>query len=154
MLNFGYWTQIVTSAIEVQIELCKLVREFANLQSAKKVLDIGSGFCAPAILWKSMCNNLDIVCIDVNFKQLATALEIPITTATIAKSDLLYVVNKNVERTRSISVVNAAATRMPFATDSIDTIIALESAQHFKPLTAFLGECRRVLTSNGLPFQF
>jgi cyclopropane fatty-acyl-phospholipid synthase-like methyltransferase len=150
ILNFGYWTQSTTSPIEAQIELCKLVGEFANLQSAKKVIDIGSGFCAPAILWKSMYNNLDIVCIDVNFKQLATALDIPITTATIAKTDLFCVVNKNVERTKSISLVNAAATRTPFATNSVDTIIALESAQHFKPLTVFLRECRRVLTPNGL----
>ena len=154
MLNFGYWTRSTTSPIEAQIELCKLVGEFANLKSAKKVIDIGSGFCAPAILWKSMYNNLDIVCIDVNFNQLAIALEIPITT-TIAKTDLFYVVNKNVvnknvELTKSISLVNAAVTRLPFAINSVDTIIALESAQHFKPLTAFLRDCRRVLTPNGL----
>jgi ubiquinone/menaquinone biosynthesis C-methylase UbiE len=164
MLNFGYWTRSTTSPIEAQIELCKLVGEFANLKSARKVIDIGSGFCAPAILWKSMYNNLDIVCIDVNFNQLAIALEIPITT-TIAKTDLFYVVNKNVvnknvvnknvvnknvELTKSISLVNAAVNRLPFAINSVDTIIALESAQHFKPLTAFLRECRRVLTPKGL----
>ena len=154
MLNFGYWTRGTTSPIEAQIELCKLVGEFANLKSARKVIDIGSGFCAPAILWKTMYNNLDIVCIDVNFNQLAIALEIP-TTTTIAKTDLFYVVNKNVvnksvELTKSISLVNAAVTRLPFAINSVDTIIALESAQHFKPLTAFLRECRRVLTPTGL----
>jgi cyclopropane fatty-acyl-phospholipid synthase-like methyltransferase len=154
MLNFGYWTRSTTSPIEAQIELCKLVGEFANLKSARKVIDIGSGFCAPAILWKSMYNNLDILCIDVNFNQLAIALEIPITT-TIAKTDLFYVVNKNVvnknvELTKLISLVNAAVTRLPFAINSVDTIIALESAQHFKPLTAFLRECRRVLTPKGL----
>ena len=154
MLNFGYWIRSTTSPIEAQIDLCKLVGEFANLKSARKVIDIGSGFCAPAILWKSMYNNLDIVCIDVNFNQLAIALEIPITT-TIAKTDLFYVVNKNVvnknvELTKSISLVNAAVTRLPFAINSVDTIIALESAQHFKPLTAFLRECRRVLTPKGL----
>ena len=149
MLNFGYWTRGTTSPIEAQIELCKLVGEFANLKSARKVIDIGSGFCAPAILWKTMYNNLDIVCIDVNFNQLAIALEIP-TTTTIAKTDLFYVVNKSVELTKSISLVNAAVTRLPFAINSVDTIIALESAQHFKPLTAFLRECRRVLTPTGL----
>jgi cyclopropane fatty-acyl-phospholipid synthase-like methyltransferase len=150
MLNFGYWTQSTTSPIEAQIELCNLVGKFANLKSAKKVIDIGSGFCAPAMLWQTMYYNLDIVCVDVNLKQLATALEIPITTATIAKTDLFYVVNKNVERTKSISLVNAAATRLPFAINSVDTLVALESAQHFKPLTAFLRECRRVLTPKGL----
>ena len=74
MLNFGYWTQSTTSPIQAQIELCKLVGEFANLKSAKKVIDVGSGFCVPAMLWKTMDNNLDIVCVDVNLKQLAPAL--------------------------------------------------------------------------------
>jgi cyclopropane fatty-acyl-phospholipid synthase-like methyltransferase len=149
MLNFGYWTQSTTSPIEAQTELCKLVGEFANLKSAKKVIDLGSGFCAPAMLWKTMYNNLDIVCVDVNLKQLALALKVPITAATITKTDLFYVVNKNVERTKSISLVNAAATGLPFANNCVDTIVALESAQHFKPPAAFLRECRRVLTPKG-----
>lgn len=51
MLNFGYWTQSVTSYIEAQTELCKLVGEFADLQSAEKVINIGSRFCAPTLLW-------------------------------------------------------------------------------------------------------
>jgi cyclopropane fatty-acyl-phospholipid synthase-like methyltransferase len=95
--------------------------------------------------------NLDIVCVDINLKQLTAALEkitLPITTKT--RSDLFYVVNKNVELTKSISLVNAAATKVPFADNCVDTIVALESAQHFKPLAGFIRECRRVLTSKGL----
>jgi ubiquinone/menaquinone biosynthesis C-methylase UbiE len=157
MLNFGYWTQSVTTPIEAQIELCRLVGEFADLQSAKKVIDLGSGFCTPAILWECMYGNnknLDIICVDINLKQLTAALEkitLPITT--IDKSDLFYMVNKNVEvskLTKSISLVNAAATRLPFADNCVDTIVALESAQHFKPLSGFLRECRRVLVPKGL----
>ena len=75
MLNFGYWTQGTISPIEAQIRLCRVVGEFADLQSAKKVIDIGSGFCAPAMLWKSMYNNLDIICVDINLKQLTAALQ-------------------------------------------------------------------------------
>ena len=152
MLNFGYWTQSTTTPLEAQIQLCRVVGEFANLHSAKKVMDIGSGFCAPAMLWKAMYDNLDIVCVDINLKQLIAALEkitLSITTA-IAKSDQFYVVNKNVEQTNSISLVNAAATRLPFANSCVDTLIALESAQHFKPIAGFLRECRRVLTPKGL----
>jgi cyclopropane fatty-acyl-phospholipid synthase-like methyltransferase len=150
MLNFGYWTPSTSGPLEAQIELCRVVGEFANLQSAKQVIDVGSGFCIPAILWKSMYNNLDIACIDVNLKQLAAALEIPITTTTIAKSDQLYMVNKNLEQTKSISLVNTTATRFPFANNCADTIVALESAQHFKPLAGFLKECRRILIPEGL----
>jgi ubiquinone/menaquinone biosynthesis C-methylase UbiE len=129
-----------------------LVGKFADLQSAKKVIDIGSGFCAPAMLWKSMYNNLDIICVDINLKQLTTALQkitLP-TTSTIAKDDKFYMINKNVEQTKSVSLVNAAATRLPFADNYVDTIVALESPQHFKPLSGFLEECRRVLKPAGL----
>ena len=149
MLNFGYWTH-TTSPLQAQIELCRVVGEFAGLQSAKKVIDVGGGFCAPAILWKSMYNNLDIICIDVNHKQLAAALEMPITTSTIAKSDQFCIVNKNLEQTKPISLVNAVAIRLPFADNCVDTIVALESAQHFKPLSGFLRESRRVLRPKGL----
>ena len=96
-----------------------------------------------------MYNNLDIVCIDVNLKQLAAAFEIPITMTTIAKSDQLYMVNKNLEQAKSISLVNATATGLPFVNNCVDTIVALESAQHFKPLSGFISECRRILTPNG-----
>ena len=148
MLNFGYWTQSTTSPLQAQIELCRLVGEFTGLRAAKKVIDVGSGLCAPAMLWKSLYDNLDIICIDINLRQLTLAPEIPI--ATIAKSDQFYIVNKSLEQTKSISLVNAAATRLPFANSCVDTIVALESAQHFKPLAGFIRECRRVLASKGL----
>jgi ubiquinone/menaquinone biosynthesis C-methylase UbiE len=151
MLNFGYWTPSITTPLEAQIELCRVVGEFANLHSAKKVMDIGSGFCSPALLWKSMYDHLDIVCVDTNLKQLTAALRkiaLPITTP-ISKSNQFYVVNKS-EDTNSISLVNASATRLPFANNCVDTLIALESAQHFKPVGRFLRESRRILTPNGL----
>jgi len=82
--------------------------------------------------------------VNCSFKKIT----LPITT--IANSDQCYVVNKNVEQTNSISLVDAAATRLPFADNCIDTIVALETAQHFKPIAGFLRECRRVLTPKGL----
>jgi ubiquinone/menaquinone biosynthesis C-methylase UbiE len=156
MLNFGYWTQATSSPLEAQIELCRLVGEFAGLQSAKKVIDVGSGLCAPAMFWKFMYDNKnpDIICVDINLKQLSTALEkTTLRITTMAKSDLSSVVNKNVrlsKPSKSISVVNAAATRLPFADNCVDTVVALESAQHFKPLSGFLRQSRRVLMPKGL----
>jgi putative phosphoribosyl transferase len=49
MLNFGYWNAKTATIGQAQNELCMLVGKFAQLQSAKKVLDVGSGFSAPAI---------------------------------------------------------------------------------------------------------
>ena len=46
MLNFGYWNGRTTTLGQAQNELCMLVGKFAQLHSAKNVLDVGSGFSA------------------------------------------------------------------------------------------------------------
>jgi cyclopropane fatty-acyl-phospholipid synthase-like methyltransferase len=166
MLNFGYWTRTTTNPIEAQMKLCELVGIFADLKSTMKVIDIGSGFCAPALLWnlRYSSNNgnlLDIFCIDINLKQLHEALEniISLPLARTSKSALTYeMVNADAaackqtraNNTAAISLVNATATTLPFANNCVDRIIALESAQHFKPLSKFLSESKRVLKPEGL----
>ena len=165
LLNFGYWTPTTTNPVEAQVKLCELVGELADLQSAKKVIDIGSGFCAPAVLWNLRYNNnegnlLDIFCIDINLKQLHIALEYisSLTSVRLIKSDLAYeMINAdarckqtNGNNTAAISLVNATATTLPFANNCVDRIVALESAQHFKPLSKFLSESKRVLKPGGL----
>jgi ubiquinone/menaquinone biosynthesis C-methylase UbiE len=161
MLNFGYWTQATNSPLEAQIELCRLVGEFADLQSAKRLIDVGSGFSAPAVLWKFRHKNnnfLDIICVDINLKQLSAAVEkITLPIPTITRADLFYeMVNPNIQckptrvNNSSISLVNATAMTLPFADNCVDRIVALESAQHFKPLSRFLRECKRVLRPKGL----
>jgi len=54
MLNFGYWDRKTTTFGQAQNALCMLVGKFAQLHSAKNVLDVESGFSAPAIYWKSV----------------------------------------------------------------------------------------------------
>ncbi|MDE1867812.1 MAG: methyltransferase domain-containing protein, partial [Thaumarchaeota archaeon] len=49
-----------------------------------------------------------------------------------------------------INLVNSTATKLPFANKSMDRIIALESAQHFKPFSEFVSECKRVLKDKGI----
>ncbi|MGI0010263.1 MAG: methyltransferase type 11, partial [Nitrosopumilaceae archaeon] len=53
MLNFGYWNQNTKDPSEAQRELCSIVGNLAELDSAKTVIDVGSGFSAPAMHWKS-----------------------------------------------------------------------------------------------------
>ena len=74
MLNFGYWNGKTATLGQAQNELCMLVGKFAQLHSAKNVLDVGSGFSAPAIYWKSVYNSLNIMCLNVNFLQLKNAV--------------------------------------------------------------------------------
>src|SRR5579864_5809701 len=70
MLNFGYWKNNPANPLEAQNELCKLVGHLADLDSANIVIDVGSGFSAPATYWKSQYRNINITCINTNFQQL------------------------------------------------------------------------------------
>jgi cyclopropane fatty-acyl-phospholipid synthase-like methyltransferase len=150
MLNFGYWNGKTTNLGQAQNELCMLVGKFAQLHSAKNVLDVGSGFSAPAIYWKSLYNSLDITCLNVNFLQLKTAAGLvrrAEDSSNIMNSkkthQALSFINHNTAT--DIWLLNGTAKILPFTNECMDRVIALESAQHFKPLIQFIQESRRIL---------
>lgn len=162
-LNFGYWNKGINSPREAQRRLCSLIADVSNLYSARTVLDIGSGFSVPAIYWKSLFDSLNIVCVDVNLHQLkfgASLLQDDLKEKKItfplskdntkeSKSSLELELPHS-EDTEKLSFVNATSTALPFADNSVDRIIALESAQHFRPLSEFFMESNRVLEKNGI----
>jgi ubiquinone/menaquinone biosynthesis C-methylase UbiE len=171
MLNFGYWSQnkkaLETDPLHAQRELSALVAKFGDFQSSHRVLDIGSGFSAPAIQWKSIYNFLDIICVNINSQQLSTAAKtlvpliatnttfntiIDIDSGVISAADLKVrqSIATSVMCGDILSLVNATATTLPFADECVDRIIALESAQHFKPLQYFFKESARILKPKGL----
>jgi cyclopropane fatty-acyl-phospholipid synthase-like methyltransferase len=49
-----------------------------------------------------------------------------------------------------IALLNGTAKILPFKEESMDRVISLESAQHFKPLIQFIEESRRILKPDGL----
>jgi len=124
MLNFGLWKNSVTLP-EAQKEMSQYISDFGQFESAENVLDVGSGYCIPAGIWKSMFCNLDVVCMDLNFFELKNG--------------------KNPE----LAQINCSSTTIPFANGCFDRVIALESAQHFVPLEKFFLESRRVLRDSG-----
>jgi cyclopropane fatty-acyl-phospholipid synthase-like methyltransferase len=130
MLNFGYWNDSKSSnPTAAQNNLCSLVGEVAELESAKTLIDIGSGLSGPAARWKCIYNSLDISCININFQQLSFA-----SSAYADKA----------------SRINATSIALPFSSQSVDRVIALESAQHFRPLEKFIMESKRILQPTGL----
>jgi cyclopropane fatty-acyl-phospholipid synthase-like methyltransferase len=150
MLNFGYWNGKTANLGQAQNELCMLVGKFAQLHSARKVLDVGSGFSAPAIYWKSVYSTLDITCLNVNFLQLKTASGLVRRgedSSNIMKSkkthQALSFINHNIAP--DVWLLNGTAKILPLTDECIDRVIALESAQHFKPLIQFIEESRRIL---------
>ncbi len=127
MLNFGYWNNENSDPISAQKNLCSYFGKMAELETAKTIIDVGSGLSAPAIFWRNNFENLSIYCVNINHSQ------------------LLYSGSQ-----RNIEFINSSSTRLPFSKNSIDRVLALESAQHFKPISKFISESKRVLSDSGL----
>ena len=123
-----------SSPTTAQNRLCDITGSMAELHSAKLLLDIGSGLSSPALKWSTLYPNVEISCVNTNYDQLHTA--------------------KNLLREKSLHYpihgINSTSTMMPFAKNSVDRIIALESAQHFKPFKHFIFESNRIMKKNGI----
>ena len=127
MLNFGYWSDDNSDPISAQNNLCMVFANMAELSSAKQIVDVGSGLAAPSKLWRDNYPEITLYDVNINFKQLTS----PGT-------------QKNIE------FLNSTSTKLPFADESVDRVLALESAQHFKPLSDFISESKRILKKSGL----
>ena len=145
MLNFGYWKNNTADPLEAQNELCKLVGNMAKLDSASIVLDVGSGFSVPATYWKSQYKNINITCININFQQLALSTKLVSNNISDMKEKSYALL-----QTDDVGFVNATSTSLPIPNKSVDRIIALESAQHFRPLNQFITESKKALKNNGM----
>jgi len=144
MLNFGYWVDHAVDPQTAQNKLCELIGKISDLNVARTVLDIGSGFSAPAFYWKSQYKDINITCINTNFQQLLLATKLSGSIITSQKDNSTFLPNND------MMFVNATSTSLPLADNSVDRIIALESAQHFKPFDQFIRESKRVLRKEGL----
>jgi len=127
MLNFGYWVKDIYDPVSAQENLCSFFGEFSELETAKTVVDVGSGLSAPAIYWRNYYPELNLFCVNINYDQLS------------------FIGHQN-----NIQFLNSTSTKLPFSPNSVDRVLALESAQHFKPLKDFIFESKRILKSNGI----
>lgn len=142
-LNFGYWKED-KDLIQAQKNLSRITGQFAELNTAKNVIDLGSGLLEPAIDWISQYKSMhEIICLDVNYQGLRIAIN-NITRLTFNNEPGIH------DNAKVPSTVNATATHMPFSNEFAERIVALESAQHFKPFAQFVAESYRVLKSQGL----
>ena len=126
MLNFGYWDNSTHHPIDAQKRLCSMIGDMAEISTADVIADIGSGILGPAKIWSSQYPALQISSVNVNFSQLSSV------------------------DPGNISKLNSTARMLPFSNSSLDRVIALESAQHFKPIGDFFSESNRVLKDDGL----
>ena len=127
MLNFGLWSKNHSDPIAAQNNLCMIFADMAELSSAIHVADVGSGLSSPSKLWRDTYSNLRLYDVNTNFKQLTYSGQ-----------------EKNIE------FFNSTSTKLPFVNNSLDRVLALESAQHFKPFDRFIDESYRILQPKGL----
>jgi len=127
MLNFGYWTDKIKEPVSAQKNLCDFFGKLAELETANTALDVGSGLSAPAIFWRNLYEKLNLYCVNINYNQLHFSGP-----------------EKNLE------FINSTSTKLPFADNSVDRVLALESSQHFKPLEDFISESKRIMKKSGI----
>ena len=126
MLNFGYWSSKHVDPISAQDNLCDVFGNLSELSTAKNAIDVGSGLSAPSKLWRDSFPDLNLYDVNINFKQLCFS-----------------------KHQKNIEFLNSTSTKLPFCDNSVDRVLALESARHFKPLLDFIVESKRVLVKSG-----
>lgn len=137
MLNFGYWDEKTTTPLEAQKNMCTIFGKKSLLESNQHIADVGSGFSSPAIQWSLEYSPVKLSCININFNQLLSSIN---------NVNKAFPENNSNE---NIHFVNATSTYLPFENESVDRVLALESAQHFKPFKNFISEAFRILNNNG-----
>ena len=126
-LNFGFWNESDTP-VQAQNNLCDVFGSMAELKPGLKIIDVGSGYGSPAINWQKNYKPLEITCVNINSQQLL----------------------ESKKQETNLHHIEATATSLPFENNSVDRILAFESAQHFKPLEDFISESYRILKDDGL----
>jgi SAM-dependent methyltransferase len=142
MLNFGYWIKNSNDPVYAQYELSATFGKFAKFDTVEMIADVGSGFSAPAVQWRSEYPHLKILCVDINYTELSTARKMVIFPPLLPPS--------SPASSDRISLINASSAMLPLGNDKLDMIVAFESAQHFQSIDNFLIGSRSILKPDGL----
>jgi ubiquinone/menaquinone biosynthesis C-methylase UbiE len=131
-LNLGYWRD-ATTIDEASDALAMLVGETARMDSNRIVLDCGFGFGDQDILWARRLGPERIIGLNV------TASQVTIARQRVADAGL----------DERVDLRRGSATEIPLQPGSVDCVVALESAFHFRTRERFFREAFRVLRPGG-----
>jgi SAM-dependent methyltransferase len=131
-LNLGYWRD-ATDLDGASDALAMLVGESAGLGPDDTVLDCGFGFGDQDVLWAQTLKPGRIIGLNI------TASQVELARRRVAKLGL----------DGQIDLRHGSATEMPLADASVDKVVAVESAFHFRSREDFLREAWRVLRPGG-----
>jgi cyclopropane fatty-acyl-phospholipid synthase-like methyltransferase len=132
-LNLGYWREAAVDIDEASEALAMLVAKTARIGREDRVLDCGFGFGDQDILWAKTLTLERIIGLNITASQVAVARRRISAFGLDNRVDLRH----------------GSATDMPVDADSVDVVIALECAFHFRTRQRFFREARRVLRPGG-----
>ena len=131
-LNLGYWRDVDTID-EASEELALLVAKRGGMGPCDTVLDCGYGFGDQDILWARNMKPEKIIGLNITKSQVERA------RMNVADAGL----------DRSIDLREGSATAMPIENESIDLVVSVESAFHYRTREDFFKEAYRVLRPGG-----
>lgn len=131
--NYGYWTRDDLSLEQASEALTELVATTAGLAPGDRVLDVGCGYGAGAVVYARRCRPEWIIGIDV--------------TPVRIEEGHRYVAEQGHADCITLQLGNATA--MDFADGCFDKLVSVECAFHFDTRADFLREAARVLRPGG-----
>lgn len=131
-LNLGYWDGAATLD-EASEALAMLVAETAGIGPGDTVLDCGFGFGDQDILWARRLEPDRVIGLNI------TASQVTLAGRRVAEAGFAD----------RIDLREGSATAMPLGDTSIDKVVALECAFHFRTREDFFREALRVLRPGG-----
>lgn len=131
-LNLGYWRDVDTID-EASEELALLVAKRGGMGPGDIVLDCGYGFGDQDILWTRSMTPEKIIGLNITHSQVERA-RMNVADAGFGES---------------IDLREGSATEMPIDNESIDLVVSVESAFHYRTREDFFKEAFRVLRSGG-----
>lgn len=131
--NYGYWAKPGLSIEQASEALTDLIAQTAGMKAGDRVLDVGCGYGANAVVYMRHFGPAQITGIDVTEVRIISGRD--------------YV--KQHGFSAQVALQLGDATKMEFADGSFDRVVSVECAFHFDTRRDFLREAFRVLAPGG-----
>ncbi len=137
-VHWGYWPDVgeadgsIEKFAEAAERMSRKVCDAAGVREGMRVLDAGCGLGGTLASLNDRYRNLALIGLNIHSRQLERAQ-----------------VQVNTKGGNRAALVAGDACRLPFADESFDAVVAVESIFHFPSRRNFLREARRVLRPGG-----